>query len=422
MINHLLGPVRPPTRGIVGKSPEFVKQATCGAQSGHGHEAARHRLPANVYVADRRHWFTAWLLMVASSLLLCGFGPPRLVDREIAPTARVSVGELRALSEANAIAEVTAQSYLVYDVTSDNLLFAQASHDALPLASLTKLMTALLVLERADLRASVEIVAEDMSDGASMGLVVGDVVTVTDLLWGLLLPSGNDAALSLARFVAGSVDAFVADMNARAAELGMQRSHFENPHGMDAEGHVSSAADLVLLTRTLWQYPLFRTMVGTARIQWNGRTLVNTNEWLSTFAGATGVKTGTTDRVGECLIATVERDGSMVLLIVMGSQERYADAERLYAAYEAAYWRQQVNGRELSIMNRVFDETGKVWYMQPTGEAPVLLQNQVGVPSLRSYRRLALQPDVALASGTQIGELEWWVGGELIGVQDLVVR
>jgi D-alanyl-D-alanine carboxypeptidase (penicillin-binding protein 5/6) len=405
VIRRLPGPLRPCARIIVGKTPDPVKQVGLGA----------HLRPA-------QRGLLGWLVMVVSSLLLCGFGPPRLVDREIAPTVRISVGELRALSEDRMIPAITAQSYLLYDLTTETLLFAQAAQEARAPASLTKLMTALLVLERADLQATLEIGVEDLSEGTSMGLAVGDRVTVTDLLWGLLLPSGNDAAKALARLVAGSEAAFVVEMNARAAQLGLQQSHFANAHGLDAEGHMSSAADLLLLTRTLWQYPLFRTMVGTARVQWNGRTLVNTNEWLNSFAGATGVKTGTTDQAGECLVAAVEREGSTVLLIVMGSTQRYADVAALYDAYESAFRRQQADGRDLSILNRVFDGAGKVWYMQPTGEAPLLLRNRVGVPTLQTFRRLAWTPEQTPSRGEEIGTLEWWAGGKLIGAQGLVVR
>jgi D-alanyl-D-alanine carboxypeptidase len=255
-----------------------------------------------------------------------------------------------------------------------------------------------------------------------MGLAVGDTVTVTDLLWGLLLPSGNDAATALARHVGGSVDGFVATMNARAQELGLAQTHFANAHGLDAQGHVSSAADLLALTRELWAYPLFRSMVGTARVQWNDRDLWSTNEWLTTFEGATGVKTGTTDEAGECLVASVERDGRTVLIVIMGSQARYEDAAKLYDTFRAAYAWDTANGRELSIINRVFDENGRVWFMHPTGAAPTVLQHQPGVPEVRSFRRLAMPEGDILAAGVQVGVLEWWAGAELIGAQALVVR
>ena len=397
MIHRLLGRNRPRTRIIVITTSGSVKQAHLSAQ-----------------------WI--WLLF-AASLFLCGFGPPHLVDREIAPTARVSVGELRAWAAQGQPPQLSADSYLLYDIDSDQVLFEHNSRVARSPASLTKLMTALLVLEEGNFDAAVRIEPEDLIGGATMGLAAGDLVSVTDLLWGLLLPSGNDAATALARHVGGSVDAFVADMNSRAQQLGLAQTHFKNPHGLDEEGHTSSAADLLTLTRELWQYPLFRSMVGTARVSWNGRELFTTNEWLTSFEGATGVKTGTTDKAGECLVASVERDGRTVLLVIMGSTARYEDAEKLYDAFRSAYDWDAVNARDLSIINRVSDETGRIWYMQPTGAAPTLLQHQPGVPEVRSFRRIEMPgDDDMIGPGTKVGVLEWWAGAEMIGAQPLVVR
>ncbi len=361
-------------------------------------------------------------LWTAAGLLSAGFGTPRLTDREIGPTQRVSVGELRVWAERSQPPLLTATAFLVYDLESDRVLLAQNSRMPLAPASLTKLMTALLVLERADLRAPVTVEAGDLVGEATMGLQVGDTLTVTDLLWGMLVPSGNDAAMTLARHVGGSFEGFVGLMNARAQELGLTQTIFANPTGFDAEGHMSSAADLLRLTRELWAYPLFRTIVGTATVTVMGRELHSTNEWLTRFAGVTGVKTGTTDAAGECLIAAVERDGRTVFLIVLGSRERYYDAERLYTAYEAVYHWQALDGHELSVMNRMVDAAGHLWFVQPTGAAPTVLQHEPGVPQVQEYRRLQLPASGPLAAGTPVGTLEWWVGPEMIGSQQLVVR
>jgi hypothetical protein len=242
------------------------------------------------------------------------------------------------------------------------------------------------------------------------------------LLWGLLLPSGNDAASALARHVGGSRADFVAMMNLRATELGLQRTHFVNPHGLDAEGHVSSADDLLRLTRELWSFPLFRAMVGTARTEWNGRELLTTNEWLLGQEGVTGVKTGTTDSAGECLIASIEVDGRTIFLVIMGSSDRYQDAELLYESFRASYSWDAADGHALSVMNRIRDERGELWFVQPAGAPPSVLQLRTGVPQVRSFRRLQLPAAEALSAGAQVGVLEWWAGTEQIGTQTLVVR
>lgn len=365
--------------------------------------------------------WTLWGGLLWVSLILCGFGPPKLIDRELAPTQRLTVGELRAWASAGDLGDVTATAFIVYDMAHDRAVLTRAAATPLAPASLTKLMTALLVFERADLDATVTIEARDLVGDASMGLAAGEEVTVTDLLWGLLVPSGNDAAMALARHVGGSAGAFVELMNARAAELGLSHSHFVNPHGLDALGHVSSAADLLVITQKLWSYPLFRAMVGTASITQAGHVLVNTNEWLTTFAGVTGVKTGTTDAAGECLIASVERDGRTVLLVVMGSEDRYQDAERLYAAYEAATSWRGGGGRELSILNRVYGNAG-VWYVQPVGPAPDLPVYGPGGPELHGFRRLELIAGGELEQGARVGLFEWRMGDEVVATQPLVVR
>jgi D-alanyl-D-alanine carboxypeptidase (penicillin-binding protein 5/6) len=318
--------------------------------------------------------------------------------------------------------QLSAQSYLLYDLDSDRVLYEHNSSIARAPASLTKLMTALLVFEHNDLNAQVRIEPEDMIEGATMGLAVGDVALVTDLLWGLLLPSGNDAASALARHVSGTVEDFVIAMNRRALELGLQQTHFANPHGLDEEGHVSSAADMLTLTRALWSYPLFRSIVGTARAQWNGRDLISTNELLVTLAGTTGVKTGTTDKAGECLVASIERDGRTVLMVIMGSSNRYQDATNLYESFRSAYSWDAEGGRDLSLINRVYDESGRVWFLQPTGTAPSVLQYQGGMPEIRTFRRLQVPAAETIAAGMEVGVLEWWAGTEMVGSQNLVVR
>ncbi len=125
-------------------------------------------------------------------------------------------------------------------------------------------MTALLALESGRLREAATVREEDLTGGATMGLVAGETVTVEELLWGVLLPSGNDAAMTMAQHLGGGASSFVAEMNRRAAELGMDATNFHNPHGLHEEGHVSSAADLMNIALALLEYPLFREIVGVA--------------------------------------------------------------------------------------------------------------------------------------------------------------
>lgn len=363
-----------------------------------------------------------WCFGVLWLPFLTGFGPPQLVDRVYVPTQRVTVSEVQQILAARRAPVVSAQAFLLYDVDARQLLLSQNTEEALAPASLTKLMTALLTLEAADLTASVTIQGSDLVGGASMGLQVGETVTVEQLLWGLLIPSGNDAAMALARHIAGSASDFVSLMNQRAQALGLTATHFVNPHGLDAAGHTSSAADLLTLTQQNWRYPLFRQIVATATTEVAGHSLRNTNEFVGVLANANGVKTGTTDQAGECLVAGLQDSGHQIFIIVLNSRDRYADTEALYSYYQAHYaW---FNGQraELATLNRLYTEEGATWYLRPAGEARAWLMRARDVARLRTFRRLHLpgasQPWQA---GMPVGVLEWWLDDQLLGEQPLVL-
>ena len=366
---------------------------------------------------------TLWLVcLLLSCLLLCGFAPATLVDREIAPTERLTVGELHAWAEVANMPGLSARAWVLYDADTDQILDERNDREPLPPASLTKLMTALLVLEQNDLETRVTIEKGDLVGGATMGLEVGETLSVEELLWGLLLPSGNDAAMALARKTAGSVDNFVQRMNERAKELGLTQTKYVNPHGLDATGHVTSAKDLLTLTKMLWRYPLFRQIVGATSVTAGGHALRNTNELLATLPGTDGIKTGTTTKAGECLVASVDRNGHQVLIVILGSQDRYGDADKLYGLYRTGYSWVQPDPGELSVLNRLVTSGGHVWYLDAQGSSPTMLVRLLGDSAVTSFRRLNVQPRQQLRSGMDVGELEWKVADRVVGIQKLVIR
>ncbi len=360
--------------------------------------------------------------LTLSTPFLLGFGPPRLTDRELAPTRRVTPAELRVIVEGQAPPEIAADALLVYDVDADRILYQRAMSESRPVASLTKLMTALLVWEEATLSDSVTILPEDLIGGATMGLRAGETLTVDELLWGLLVPSGNDAAMALARHVGGSVEAFVARMNERATELGLTASSFRNPHGLDAPEHLSSARDLLTLTQLNQAYPRFREMTATAVTTVAGYALESTNELLITYPGAVGVKTGTTDAAGQCLIAEIVRDGHPVLIEVLGSSDRYEDVRRLHAYYLSNYEWLSGDANRLAMLNRLRDDQGELWYLAAGGEGPNALVRRGEYPGLQAFRRIERPPAGPWAAGMTVGTLEWRLGDQLVGTQSLVLR
>lgn len=225
----------------------------------------------------------------------------------------------------------TAHAAILYERSTNTVLFGHNIHQRRAPASLTKIMTAIVAVENGVLNDIVTVSANAArTPGSSANLYAGQQIRLIDLLYGLLLNSGNDAAVAIAEHIAGSVEAFAEMMNERAREMGLQNTQFRNPHGLDEPGHYSTAYDLALLTDAALNYPQIAEIVATKEYQWN-ETLYwrNTNRLLWQMQGAEGVKTGTTGQAGNCLIAAVSDDGMQLVSVVLGSSNRWADSERI---------------------------------------------------------------------------------------------
>lgn len=230
-----------------------------------------------------------------------------------------------------------AEAAVLLDVESGRVLYEKNARETLPIASTTKIITALVVREQLDLDDSVKITAEAAAVGErSINLVAGEELTVEQLLYAILVQSANDAAYALAQYTAGSIEAFADMMNKKARALGAENSSFVNPHGLDQAGHYSTAKDMAVLGRQLLKDPVLAEMVKTEEYeiphpgQPYSRVCVNTNEILDSYPGATGIKTGYTGTAGRCLIASAERDGESLVAAVLNSQNRAADATALF--------------------------------------------------------------------------------------------
>jgi D-alanyl-D-alanine carboxypeptidase len=233
----------------------------------------------------------------------------------------------------------------VIDGDSGRVLLDQRAHERRSPASTTKIMTAILALETVSPDAWVvsSTDASRMYGSSVMGLRPGVYIQMRDLLYGLMLPSGNDAAIEIARNVDGTTDAFVARMNAKAAELGLANTHFVNPHGLDRRAHYSTAYDLAMLGRYAMRNDAFRRLAGTTAYHLpppSDYPLYNGNSLLNTYPGADGIKIGWTNRAGWTLVASAERDGRRLYVTVLKSVDRDADAAALFDwAYSAYHWR-----------------------------------------------------------------------------------
>ncbi|MDI6858476.1 MAG: serine hydrolase [Dehalococcoidia bacterium] len=228
---------------------------------------------------------------------------------------------------------ISAKAGAIVDDRCGRLIFSKEAHRRLAPASLTKIAAAIVALEAADVNKLVDVDVDGFyyGDSTVMGLETGMRLTLRDLLYGLLLPSGNDAAVAIARHVAGDVPAFVARMNAKAKSLGLADTHFTNPHGLDAPGHYSSAYDMAILARYAMKNPLFAEIVRTKtwQPQWPGPELWNGNLLLWLYPESDGVKIGWTEGAGQTMVATAASGGRRLFVALLGSQDRYTDAIRL---------------------------------------------------------------------------------------------
>lgn len=235
--------------------------------------------------------------------------------------------------------KVTADAAVLLDARTGRVLWGRNADTPRAPASTTKMMTALVALELGHPDDVVTVgQAAAATPGSSAGLRPNDRYTLENLLRGLLLRSGNDAAVAIAVHVAGSVPAFVSLMNARASALGLENTHFENPHGLTEPLHHSSAHDLALIARAGLALPAFAALVDSSESEMRGydgatreirRELHNTNRLLLAYDWVDGVKTGTTGAAGNCLVASGTQGGMQLIAVVLHSDDRWGDATRL---------------------------------------------------------------------------------------------
>ena len=238
---------------------------------------------------------------------------------------------------------VSAQSALVMEMSSGRTLYQKDADTPMPVASTTKILTALTALEHGDITESVTVSpAAAAAEGSSMYLAAGETLPLEQLLYGLMLSSGNDAAVAIAEHF-GSVEEFVAMMNQKAQALGAASTHFTNPNGLPDEAHYSTARDMAVITAAALQNPTFAQIVASKSHTVPGsetnqpRTLVNHNRLLNMYDGCIGVKTGFTKAAGRCLVSAASRGGMTLICVTLNAPDDWNDHMRLYDDLFAAY-------------------------------------------------------------------------------------
>lgn len=309
---------------------------------------------------------------------------------------------------------VSAASAILVDGESGRVLYEKNAHERRLIASTTKLMTALVAVESTpNLEKVITIEPEYQAEGSSMYLRVGEEITLRELLYGLLLASGNDAALAIAGGCAKEVSTFVEWMNQWAQELGMEESHFANPNGLDDEEHYSTAYDLGLLAQAVLKNEVLQEIMATRSITVAGRSLTNHNKLLWRYEGCGGMKTGYTDAAGRTLVSCATRQGQTLICVTLKAPNDWEDHASLLD-YGFATWPTHVLAREGKRFRKL-PVTGSL-----IPQAEVETAQNVTYPLTAQERvtvRITLPKKVEapVEKGTIAGKLTFLTGETVIG-------
>lgn len=324
--------------------------------------------------------------------------------------------------------EVSAQSAVVLTADTGAVLFEKDGHTPRPVASTTKIMTALLALEAAQEQGDplVDITQEMVAvEGSSMGLQAGDSISLTGLAAGMLLASGNDAANAAALYLDGSLESFAARMNQRAAALGMEDTHFVTPSGLDGEdaqglGHLSTAYDMALLARAALENQAFRQLCSSPSLAVEFAepvkrvTYTNHNKLLAQYQGCVGVKTGFTKEAGRCLVSAAERDGALLIAVTLNAPNDWQDHTALLDYGFSQMEPYQLAGGDVRLTVPVVGSPEEAVSLRGSNGGEVTLPLGQGA----QVERVVHAPKFLYApveAGEQVGEICWYLEGQLLG-------
>jgi len=322
--------------------------------------------------------------------------------------------------------KTSAKAACVLDLKTGRVLFAYNEDEQMPMASTTKVMTALVALEKGDLDAPVKTGYNAYGvPGTSIYLGLDETLTLEEMLYGLLIASGNDAAVAIAEHIGGSVEGFCQMMNERAAALGATGTNFVNPNGLPAAGHVTTAKDLALIAAQAMRNATFREIVSTQRasIPWEGRgymrVLKNKNRLLTEYEGATGIKTGFTKAAGRCLVFGARREKMEIVGVALNCGDWFDEAARLMdACFEDYDWVEMLPDGEsvgtITVENGVAESAGVV--VQGALSAPL---TEMEMP--RMVREIADAVAAPQPAGARVGWVTMWVGEEIMDRRPLVL-
>ena len=334
---------------------------------------------------------------------------------------------------------INSRSCIVYDRNSHMILYGKNETKQVKMASTTKIMTSLIIIENCNLSETIEVSQKAAGTGGSrLGLKTGDKITIKDLLYGLMLCSGNDAAVALAEYAGGDISGFAELMNNKAKELGLANTHYESPHGLDSDGHYTTAYELALLSDYALKNETFSKIVGTKNytVTINGypKNLSNTNELLGYLDGVYGVKTGFTNGANRCLVTACKRNDMDIICVVLGADTkkyRTQDSIKLieYAFNNFTY----INANE--IATKAFENTknenlkyidinksssNSFEFKIQTCENPILSINKNDIDNIESSVSINPILEAPIPSNAVIGNLTLSLNNQTLITLDII--
>ena len=322
---------------------------------------------------------------------------------------------------------VSAKSAILIEASSGEVLFEKNADQILPMASTTKIMTALVAIESGDVKRTVSVSPQAVGvEGSSVYLYPNEKLTLEDLIYAMLLESANDAAAAIAIEVGGSIEDFAEMMNERARSLGLTNTHFENPHGLDGETHYTTARELAIIAREAYSNETLKSIFSTYKktIPLNEtegvRLLINHNKLLKSYEGATGIKTGFTKKSGRCLVSAAERDGLSLIAVTLNAPNDWQDHKNM------------LDYGFCAIESRTLCGAGEFTYTLPVvggcdDHVTVKNADTVRIILPRSDKKIEYKielPRFAFApvrEGEIVGRMVFYLDGEEIAETDLLV-
>ena len=310
---------------------------------------------------------------------------------------------------------ISAKAATLYEPTSKKVIYSKNGEERLPMASTTKIMTAMVVVDNCNTMETVIIGPESVGvEGSSAYLSEGDEYTVLELLYALMLQSANDAATALAYYVAGGISEFSEMMNRKANDLGLENTHFTNPHGLDAEDHYTTSNDLAIMSAELLENEILREIVSTYKKTFTyderTRTYINHNKLLRLYADAAGVKTGFTKRSGRCLVGAAERDGMTFISVTLDAPSDWSDHTALLDFAFDSYEKIQLTakGDYLQNINVVGGDKESVYISAKENLEVIKEKETTDIEEIISLPKYLIAP---IKEGETVGRVTYKVGG-----------